>query len=95
MTVATHSQRERFIAEVLRRAPAADYDHTQRLMRYAGTFGRLTEKVERTMQDEKKLDKTRQSIRDLVFDIRCQVTFDGLRVTIRLPDGFLIEVPRV
>lgn len=71
------------------------YDHTQRLMRYAGTFGRLTEKAERTLQDEKKLDKTRQSIRDLVFDIRCAVTFDGGSAFMRLPDGFLIEVPKV
>ena len=93
---ATHSQREKFVAELIRRAPAADYAAAQRLMRYAGTYGRLIERYAvRTFSEERKLERIHLKIRDLVFDIRCQVTFHGSQVIMLLPDHSTLEVPRV
>ena len=96
MSPATHSERERFVAELIRRAPAADYSAAQRLMRYSGTLGRLIEKDgSRTFADERKLEKVQVRVRDLAFNIRCQVSFQDGKVSILLPDHSLLEIPRV
>jgi hypothetical protein len=93
---ATHSAREKFVAELIRRAPAADYAAAQRLMRYSGTFGRLIDNYAvRTFSEERKLERIQLKVRDLVFDIRCQVTFQEAKVIMLLPDHSRLEVPRV
>jgi hypothetical protein len=93
---ATHSQREKFVAELIRRAPAADNGAAQRLMRYSGTYGRLTERYAvLTFSEQRKLDRIQWKVRDLVFDIRCQVMFQGSQVVLILPDHSTLEVPRV
>lgn len=44
MTTATHSEREEFVADLVRFAPRAEARHAQRLMRFASTYWKLTEK---------------------------------------------------
>lgn len=98
MSNATHSQREKFVAELVRRAPAADYGIAQRLMRYSGNYGRLIERYAvRTFSEERKLERIQRKVRDLVFDIRCRVAFpeESPKIVLLLPDKTSLEVPRV
>ena|SRR5580765_8887769 len=97
MPTVTHSTREKFVAELIRRAPAADYAAAQRLMRYSGTYGRLVDNYAvRTFSEERKLERIQLKVRDLVFDIRCQVSFPANgNMFLILPDKSTLEVPRV
>ena len=95
MTSATHSQRERFVADLVRHAPAADSWHATRLMRYSGTFHRLVTKPERTLAEERKLEKVKASIKDLCFDIRCEVVFNSHTFNITMPDDYAVGVPGI
>jgi hypothetical protein len=92
---ATHSERERFVAILVKHAPAADSWHCQRLMRFSGTYHRLTVKMNRTFSEERKLERVKASIQNLCFDIRCTVVFNSHTFSLTLPDDYQVGVPGI
>jgi hypothetical protein len=98
MTKPTHSERERFVADLIRHAPAADIWFAIRLMRCSGTYHRLTEKqkhAELTRREIVKLGRSKATIESLCRDIRCTVTFNGDSFSIVMPDNYAVEVPAI
>src|SRR5438445_13484786 len=94
--IATHSERESFVADLIRHAPASDVWFATRLMRYSGTYHRLAEKDgQRTPAEQKKFARIKATIKDLCFDIRCQAEFHGQTFTVILPDGYTTGVPKI
>jgi hypothetical protein len=92
---ATHSERERFVADLIRHAPASDALYASRLMRYSGTFHRLSAKEDRTFAEERKLERVKLAIRELCFDIRCTVVFNGKTFHIVMPDKYEVGIPGI
>jgi hypothetical protein len=64
-------------------------------MRYSGTFHRLAAKHERTFAEERKLERVKSSIKDLCFDIRCEVVFNSHTFNITMPDNYAVGVPGI
>ena len=65
---ATHSERERFVADLVRHAPAADSVIAGRLMRYAGAYHRLaTREAQLTFAELRKLERIRGK-----FEVLCE-----------------------
>ena len=92
---ATHSERERFIAEIIRRAPAADLYAATRLMRYSSTIHRLSNQHPLTFAEERKLERVSLKARDLAFDVRCTAKIENGTLSILLPDKTMLFVPRI
>jgi len=55
MRQATHSEREKFVALVIRHCPTATASTCQRLMRLGATFGRLARSHDRTLMQAIKM----------------------------------------
>lgn len=62
MKQATHSERERFVALMIRNCPTATASTCQRLMRLGATYGRLARSHDRTTFQTEKLDLIIQKI---------------------------------
>jgi len=92
---ATHSNREKFLAELIRRAPATDYSAAQRFMRYSSTVYRLTNQYPRTFAEDRKLERIISKIKELAADCRCTIEFNAGVVTLVCPDSFRLEVVRI
>jgi hypothetical protein len=90
MKPATHSERERFVADLIRHAPAADAWFASRLMRYSGTYQRAF-----ADSHEAKLFRARKAIKGLCADMGCSVVFAVPVVTIIAPDNYAIGVPAI
>jgi len=80
MTSATHSERESFVAELVRHRPQAQSHHIQRLMRYASGYWKLTEKQKRdlmslSMRDQYKLQRIRSAVTEICEEIDCKPAF--------------------
>jgi hypothetical protein len=91
----THKERETFVADLIRHAPAATIWHATRLMRFGATYGRFQEEEcnrELATWERRKEQRTREAIEDLCKQIRCKAIFGGdprgFTVKILPPDGF-------
>lgn len=56
MKTATHSEREQFVALLIRNCPTATASTCQRLMRLGGTYNRLARSHDRSVYQTEKLD---------------------------------------
>ena len=93
---ATHSERERFVAELVRHAPAADSVLAARLMRYSGTFHRLAARDgSLRFAEQRKFERIKMKIAGLCLDIRCQAVFGSDWLMLTTPDNYSLEVPRI
>lgn len=93
---ATHSERERFVADLVRHAPAADSVIAGRLMRYAGAYHRLAARNgDLTFAERRKYERIIVKIHKLSNDIRCRAVFIMQGFNIVAPDDWVIGVPRI
>lgn len=70
MTTATHTEREHFVAELIRHAPKAEARHAQRLMRCASAYWRLVEKQNRDLLALSQRERSKlQRIKHTVLEI--------------------------
>ena len=94
----THSEREKFVADLIRHTPTATAGHAQRLMRHSGTYHRLTEREEHgvlTPIERAKLTRVEAKIMQLCSEIRCSVNFDSGTFNVVMPDNFTVGVPGI
>lgn len=98
MKPATHSERERFVADLIRHAPAATIWHATRLMRYAGTYLRLMLSDEKmTTADVDKLKRLWAKVEGICALIHCKPMYDSTVGTLHivLPEGLTRRVPGI
>jgi hypothetical protein len=94
MNPATHSERERFVADLVRHAPASDATVAGRLMRYSGAFSRLAALDTPTLAEQKKFQRIKGKITKLCEGMGCTPVFAaGLNIV--MPDNYAVAVPRI
>ena len=96
MNRATHSERERFVADVIRHAPKSTVWHATRLMHYASAYERLLLSEDVTPNAVRKMKRIWAKTGSLCLSIDCKSVFSmssGLHVI--FPDEFSIGVPTI
>jgi hypothetical protein len=95
----THTEREDFVAKMVKLADASSW-YCQKIMRYARAYGALQETKTVRPLDEREKNKERRMQEDLVrlcADLKCTpLFFEGTRtytVKIQVPGGTEIGVP--
>lgn len=75
MKQATHSEREKFVALMIRNCPAATASTCQRLMRLGATYRRFRDMQKRTIDETEKMDHIILKIARLAQSIGLQIAF--------------------
>lgn len=91
---ATHSERERFVASLIRYAPKSEASHAQRLMRFAKTYAKLNQEPAKNYL---KLAQVRVSVYAVCFRIGIKALFCE-ELHIGVDDGLamkIIKVPQI
>lgn len=102
MKTATHSEREKFVADLIRHAPEATAWHASRLMRYSGTYHRLKAKrleAILTAREIRKLAEIEQRITELCAEMHCTPVFGVIggaeTFNVVMPDEYAVWVPAI
>lgn len=80
MTTATHSEREQFVAELIRLLPKSEARHAQRLMRYASGYWFLMERQQKDFlaisdRDRMKLVRIKHAVSDICREVGAEPCF--------------------
>ena len=99
MTSATHSERERFCFDLSRFAPKSQARHAQRLMRYASTYWKLTEKRNKDLlamspRELSKLKLTRIAVTRICDEIDAVPVF-GYALNLSIDTGEWQQIVRI